>query len=89
MQFEAKCKRSIFSKVPTSLNAAKDEESFKKVLDSPHHCLFTEGKYYTFKVGQHVWESVNNFSDWHLFNVSRDFDLLADHFELKTLSKIK
>ncbi|GGF29110.1 hypothetical protein GCM10010954_30290 [Halobacillus andaensis] len=89
MQFEAKCKRSIFSKNSTLLNTAKDEKSLKKVLDSPHHCYFTEGEYYTFKVGEHVWESVNNFSDWHLFNVSRDFDLVADHFELKTLSKIK
>ncbi|WP_135328105.1 hypothetical protein [Halobacillus salinus] len=70
------------------LNDAKDEESMKKLLDEPHHCYFTKGEYYTFTIGPHVWESVNNFEDWHLFNVVTNFDLVADHFELKTLSKM-
>ncbi|MCP3032839.1 hypothetical protein LF817_16050 [Halobacillus sp. A1] len=88
MKIKAKCKRSIISKKPLLLNEAKNEEAFQKVLDAPHHCFFTEGEYYTFKIGPQVWESVNNFSEWHLFNVVRDFDMVADHFELKELSKI-
>ncbi|MBA2175408.1 hypothetical protein H0266_10930 [Halobacillus locisalis] len=87
MQIKAKCKKSIMSTTPIQLNDAKNEEAFKKLLDEPHHCLFTEGEYYTFTIGPHVWESTNNFSDWHLFNVVRDFDTVADHFELKTLSQ--
>lgn len=86
MQIKAKCKRSIFSE--KQLNKAEDKEAFKKLLDEPHHCYFTEGEYYTFTIGPQVWESVNNFSEWHLFNVIRDFDTVADHFELKTLSKL-
>ncbi|MFZ0371640.1 MAG: hypothetical protein WAM07_18755 [Halobacillus sp.] len=88
MQIEAKCKRSIFSQKPIRLNEAKNEESLQKLLDAPHHCYFTEGKYYTFTVHPQVWESTNNFSENQMFNVVRDFDRVADHFELQTLSKL-
>ncbi|WP_082233095.1 hypothetical protein [Halobacillus massiliensis] len=89
MQFEAKCKRSIISNIAKSLNEAVDEESFKKALDAPHHCFFTEGESYTFTVkDNNVWEGINNYSEKHLFHAGKNFDWVADHFELKTITKI-
>ncbi|WP_173915317.1 hypothetical protein [Halobacillus sp. Marseille-Q1614] len=89
MQFEAKCKKCIMSSIPKFIAEAADEESFRKALNAPHHCFFTEGNTYTFKVTDNqMWESINNFSEKHLFNAAKNFDWIADHFELKTLTKI-